>query len=70
MGLLLNSAGLLGAKHTKLVGRDEQQGHLVVQVSLSSLNQNYVFGFQSWTQISRFLQDRVLEVGSVLLQLD
>lgn len=49
MDLLLNSAGLLGAKYTKLVGRDDQQGYLVVQVSLSLLNQNYVFGFQSWT---------------------
>lgn len=34
VALLLNSAGSLGAKHTKLVGKDEQE-HLVVQVSLS-----------------------------------
>lgn len=69
MGLLLDWGGLLGAKHTKLIGRDEKQAHLIVQVSLSSLNQNYILGFQSWMQISRFLQGRVLEVGSVLLQL-
>lgn len=30
------------------VGSRDEQGHLVVQVSLSSLNRNYVFGFQDF----------------------